>query len=227
MQLLRSSGRRFDRRYLFRFCRRLKPAQIKYLRPDADLKVSSTRTPVPTATLSAPAAAWNLNPKSGTGQHFRMARRPSCPCFPTRTPWGILVSAQVRHPTVAPWSFRNPALRRMRRSGTRALRFVASACIPGGKLQRKRRHVSARILQLQFYRIESKTAQPEHYRQAKYDSQNLSNISTGLPAVNPSRLANRLKLGFVSGTPSPALGASSSARPTPPLVLLLSPLLSG
>jgi hypothetical protein len=68
--------------------------------------------------------------------------------------------------------------------GTRALRFVASACIPTGKLQRKRRHVSARILQYLFYRIESKTAQPEHYRQAKVDSQNLFNISTGLPAVN-------------------------------------------
>jgi hypothetical protein len=41
---------------------------------------------------------------------------------------------------------------------------------------------------IQFYRIESKTAQPEHYRQAKVDSQNLSNIASRWLAVNWLRL---------------------------------------
>ena len=44
---------------------------------------------------------------------------------------GILVSDQVRLTTVTPCRSA-PAWRRKRKSGTRALRFVASACIPTG-----------------------------------------------------------------------------------------------
>ena len=70
-------------------------------------------------------------------------------------------------------------------STTRALRIVASACIPIGMLRRKRRHVSARILQTTLQDIDqSSTAR--HYRQAKQNSQNLFNIPTGLPGVNSS-----------------------------------------
>jgi hypothetical protein len=63
-------------------------------------------------------------------------------------------------------------------SRTRALRFVASACIPIEMLRRKRRHVSARILQTTLQDMDqSSTAR--HYRQAKQNSQNFSTIATG------------------------------------------------
>ena len=68
-----------------------------------------------------------------------------CPYFPGHTA-GDCGFRQSGRTTVTPWSFRNSACRRMRRSLTRAFRFVALACIPIGMLRRKRRHVSARIL---------------------------------------------------------------------------------
>ena len=66
-------------------------------------------------------------------------------------------------------------------SGTRALRFVTSAHIPTGKLQWKRRHVSARILHT--------TSQDWCYcstahRQAKGNSRNLFSVAITLPSVN-------------------------------------------
>jgi len=109
---------------------------------------------------------------------------PLCPCFPHATCGGISVSDQVRRTTVAPWSFRKPARKPVRRSGTRALRFVASACIPTGKLQRKRRHVSARTSCDIILQDEDRCSTAPHHRQAKYDSQNPFNIASGKTFVN-------------------------------------------
>src|ERR1035441_6457437 len=108
------------------------------------------------ATMAAPyahvplAAHWALITAQDSSQRLglgslcvALAGR-SAHASPHATSGGISVSDQVRRTTVAPWSFRKPARKPVRRSGTRALRFVASACIPTGKLQRKRRHVSAR-----------------------------------------------------------------------------------
>src|SRR5664280_2561710 len=100
-------------------------------------------------------------PTIGTGQPLRGLSDRSAHASPHATSGGVSVSDQVRRTTVAPWSFRKPARKPVRRSGTRALRFVASACIPTGKLQRKRRHVSARTsCKYHFYRIEINAAQP-------------------------------------------------------------------
>jgi hypothetical protein len=68
-------------------------------------------------------------------------------------------------------------------NGNEGARFVASACIPTGKLQRKRRYVSARIL----YSILQDVTQgstARHYRQAKHDSQNSHTISIPKAHVN-------------------------------------------
>src|ERR1017187_6514577 len=102
-------------------------------------------------------------PTIGTGLPLCVAfAGRSAHASPHATSGGISVSDQVRRTTVAPWSFRKPARKPVRRSGTRALRFVASACIPTGKLQRKRRQVSARTsCKLPFYRIEIEAAQPD------------------------------------------------------------------
>ena len=109
---------------------------------------------------------------------------PFCPCFPSCNIRGILISDQVRRTTVAPWSFRKPARKPLRRSGTRALRFVASACIPTGKIQRKRRHVSARTSCNQYSDRTLSLPQHSHHRQAKHNSQNHSNIATPAGHVN-------------------------------------------
>ena len=62
---------------------------------------------------------------------------------------------------------------------------MTSAHIPTGKLQRKRRLVSARILFFDFQiRTKITAAQPTHYRQAKGNSRNLLTIAIHLPYVN-------------------------------------------
>ena len=113
--------------------------------------------------------------------------RPLCPCFPYTTSGEISVSDQVRRTTVAPWSFRKPARKPVRRSGTRALRFVASVCIPTGKLQRKRRHVSARTSCKAILQDGDRCSTARHYRQAKYDSQNPFNITSRQTLRQPNR----------------------------------------
>src|ERR1035441_11107043 len=72
-------------------------------------------------------------------------------------------------------------------SETRALRFVASAHIPTGKLQWKRRLVfseeSCDTLS-QDIRLLHTAA---HYRQARYNSRNLFSVATRFPVVNQIR----------------------------------------
>ena len=125
------------------------------------------------------AASRKINPTIGAEQSWTTHTSPH-----TR---GVSVSHQVRPTTVAPWSFRAMASSPGRRVRTRALRFVASACIPTGKLQRQRRHVSARTscYPTSCKTRQTTTAQP-HYRQAKQNSRNLSNITTQRDLVNQS-----------------------------------------
>jgi len=124
-------------------------------------------------------------PAIGTGQplHVAFAGR-SAHASPHTTSGGILVSDQVRRTTVAPWSFRKPARKPVQKSGTRALRFVASACIPAGKLQRKRKHVSARTSCSSILQDRDRCGTARHYRQAKYDSQNPFTIASRDTSVN-------------------------------------------
>ena len=102
---------------------------------------------------------------------------------------GILVSDQVRLTTVTPCRSA-PARGRKRRSGTRALRFVASACIPTGSPAEAQARFSedpARILQDMD---QSSTAR--HYRQAKQNSQNLLTIAIGIVGRQPlARISSR------------------------------------
>lgn len=106
---------------------------------------------------------------------------PFSPYFPTSRGNCFVL---IKPTTVAPRSLPTP-VPQVRISGTRALRFVTSAHIPTGKLQRKRRLVSARILFHHFQtRIKITAAQPTHYRQAKGNSRNPLTIAICLPDVN-------------------------------------------
>ena len=95
-----------------------------------------------------------------------------CPYFPSRGISLLLVKPTTVAPCIVPY-----ALTGTQNSGTRALRFVASAHIPTGKLQWKRRLVSARN-PVVLPRIKITAAQPTHYRQAKGNSRNLLTIAT-------------------------------------------------
>ena len=71
-----------------------------------------------------------------------------------------------------------------RSSGTRALRFVASAHIPTGKLQWKRRLVSARNPVTHLHRMKIYCGTATHYGQARYNSRNLLSVATNSRPVN-------------------------------------------
>ncbi len=82
-----------------------------------------------------------------------------CPYFPRRTA-GDYGFRQMGRTTVTPWSFRKPACRRMRRSLTRAFRFV---CLGPHTHRNAPAEARARFSEdpaNHFYRIEITTAQP-------------------------------------------------------------------
>jgi hypothetical protein len=159
---------------------------------------NSPRQPDRTFSIVPLAAYWalittrNLSQLLGLGSLYTWPLRAALPMLPpTQYPGGISVSDQVRRTTVAPWSFRKPARKPVQKSGTRALRFVASACIPAGKLQRKRKHVSARTSCSSILQDRDRCGTARHYRQAKYDSQNPFTIASRDTSVNQTGTKSR------------------------------------
>lgn len=86
--------------------------------------------------------------------------RPFLPILPRLLHTGNLVSNQVKQTTVAPWSFRAWLESKERRTGTRALRFVALVCIPVDSPTEAQTHFSEEILQA-LHRIVTTAAQPD------------------------------------------------------------------